>query len=314
MAASAQNFELEAAKFLHKLIQDSTYEPVKLATKLHVILLHVKSSSGKEQSMPCQVILRIVHLELRRRGLKVAVVGIPKTKDNDIPVIDKSFGFDTIVEEAQRAINAVHAEAESFENAWYWCYQADGLIQRDSRIECKPPSQPLSPIRPGLGPSLSEQRSELAAAEAMDSDLDLHFAFQEALAASSSSSTLPNLQRQQPLPDDAVGKFCAKPKGDSDIDEDEPQIQIVDDVDKLISCICSCMCLIEYSRVRSVTMPYLKCLRFFCYFIDAWWMWVGSTGLCSGGWLLSFPFFLFKDYITGESKKAVENSASFILM
>lgn len=33
-----------------------------------------------------------------------------------IQVIDKSFGFDTAVEEAQRAINAAHVEAESFEN------------------------------------------------------------------------------------------------------------------------------------------------------------------------------------------------------
>ncbi|GFY97098.1 phosphofructokinase 7 [Actinidia rufa] len=33
-----------------------------------------------------------------------------------IEVIDKSFGFDTAVEEAQRAINAAHVEAESFEN------------------------------------------------------------------------------------------------------------------------------------------------------------------------------------------------------
>ncbi|KAL1825426.1 hypothetical protein ACET3Z_012204 [Daucus carota] len=54
--------------------------------------------------------------EIRRRGLKVAVAGIPKTIDNDIPVIDKSFGFDTAVEEAQRAINAAHVEAESMEN------------------------------------------------------------------------------------------------------------------------------------------------------------------------------------------------------
>ena len=31
-------------------------------------------------------------------------------------VIDRSFGFDTAVEEAQRAINAAHVEAESSEN------------------------------------------------------------------------------------------------------------------------------------------------------------------------------------------------------
>lgn len=54
--------------------------------------------------------------EVERRGLKVAVAGIPKTIDNDIAVIDKSFGFDTAVEEAQRAINAAHVEVESIEN------------------------------------------------------------------------------------------------------------------------------------------------------------------------------------------------------
>ncbi|KAL3735925.1 hypothetical protein ACJRO7_024962 [Eucalyptus globulus] len=58
----------------------------------------------------------VIFEEIRRRGLKVAVIGIPKTIDNDIPVIDKSFGFDTAVEEAQRAINAAHVESESIEN------------------------------------------------------------------------------------------------------------------------------------------------------------------------------------------------------
>ncbi|XP_078429060.1 ATP-dependent 6-phosphofructokinase 3-like [Wolffia australiana] len=58
----------------------------------------------------------VIFEELVKRGLKVSVVGIPKTIDNDIAVIDRSFGFDTAVEEAQRAINAAHVEAESFEN------------------------------------------------------------------------------------------------------------------------------------------------------------------------------------------------------
>ncbi|KAK7349218.1 hypothetical protein VNO77_06408 [Canavalia gladiata] len=58
----------------------------------------------------------VIFEEIRRRGLKVSVVGIPESVDNDIPIIDKSFGFDTAVEEAQRAINAAHVEAESTEN------------------------------------------------------------------------------------------------------------------------------------------------------------------------------------------------------
>jgi 6-phosphofructokinase 1 len=42
--------------------------------------------------------------------LKLVVVGIPKTIDNDIQLLDKTFGFDTAVEEAQRAINAAYVE------------------------------------------------------------------------------------------------------------------------------------------------------------------------------------------------------------
>lgn len=42
--------------------------------------------------------------------MKVAVVGVPKTIDNDILLMDKTFGFDTAVEEAQKAINAAYIE------------------------------------------------------------------------------------------------------------------------------------------------------------------------------------------------------------
>ncbi|CAM9000664.1 unnamed protein product [Rhodiola kirilowii] len=54
--------------------------------------------------------------EIRRRELNIAVVGIPKTVDNDIGIIDRSFGFHTAVERAQQAINAAHVEAESAVN------------------------------------------------------------------------------------------------------------------------------------------------------------------------------------------------------
>ncbi|KAK1415389.1 hypothetical protein QVD17_31170 [Tagetes erecta] len=57
-----------------------------------------------------------IYKEVEKRRFPVAVAGIPKTIDNDIAVIDKSFGFDTAVEEAQRAINAAHVEVESVEN------------------------------------------------------------------------------------------------------------------------------------------------------------------------------------------------------
>jgi len=46
--------------------------------------------------------------------MKMVVVGIPKTIDNDIELLDKTFGFDTAVEEAQRAINAAYIEVPIF--------------------------------------------------------------------------------------------------------------------------------------------------------------------------------------------------------
>lgn len=49
-------------------------------------------------------------LQCRKRKLKVSVVAVPKTIDNDILLMDKTFGFDTAVEEAQRAINSAYIE------------------------------------------------------------------------------------------------------------------------------------------------------------------------------------------------------------
>jgi len=51
--------------------------------------------------------------EIERRGLKIAVVGIPKTVDNDIEFVEKTFGFDTAVAKASDAVAAAHMEAHS---------------------------------------------------------------------------------------------------------------------------------------------------------------------------------------------------------
>ncbi|CAE7656161.1 PFK5, partial [Symbiodinium pilosum] len=44
-------------------------------------------------------------------GHEVAVVGVPKTIDNDIPVLDRSFGFNTACSEAEKAIDSAYVEA-----------------------------------------------------------------------------------------------------------------------------------------------------------------------------------------------------------
>jgi 6-phosphofructokinase 1 len=57
-----------------------------------------------------------IHDEVLKRGAKIGVIGIPKTIDNDIPLVDQTFGFDTAVGLAAEAISAAYAEAQSTVN------------------------------------------------------------------------------------------------------------------------------------------------------------------------------------------------------
>ncbi len=54
-----------------------------------------------------------IHEEIKKRGLKTAVIGAPKTMDNDINYAECTFGFRTTVDNAVNAIKIVHKEAES---------------------------------------------------------------------------------------------------------------------------------------------------------------------------------------------------------
>jgi 6-phosphofructokinase 1 len=54
--------------------------------------------------------------EARQRGHALAVVGIPKTIDNDVRFVTRTFGFGTAVDEAVRVINSAHTEARSVDN------------------------------------------------------------------------------------------------------------------------------------------------------------------------------------------------------
>jgi len=49
--------------------------------------------------------------EIQRRGLKKSVVGIPKTIDNDIVYVEKTFGLETAFSVAAEAIRSAHTEA-----------------------------------------------------------------------------------------------------------------------------------------------------------------------------------------------------------
>jgi len=54
--------------------------------------------------------------EITKRDLKIAVVAIPKTIDNDISCVSRSFGFETAVDTSTQAIQCAHTEAQSYPN------------------------------------------------------------------------------------------------------------------------------------------------------------------------------------------------------
>jgi 6-phosphofructokinase 1 len=60
--------------------------------------------------------------EIRSRNLRISVIGIPKTIDNDINFISQSFGFETAVGQATEAIQCAHTEAQG-------AYNGIGLVK-----------------------------------------------------------------------------------------------------------------------------------------------------------------------------------------
>jgi 6-phosphofructokinase 1 len=57
-----------------------------------------------------------LYQEARNRGHKLAVVGIPKTIDNDVAYVSRTFGHLTAVEEATRVLQCAHNEIHSVHN------------------------------------------------------------------------------------------------------------------------------------------------------------------------------------------------------
>ncbi len=54
--------------------------------------------------------------EVLKRGLAISVIGIPKTIDNDIGFIEKTFGFETAFSHAVNSIRTAHVEARGYQN------------------------------------------------------------------------------------------------------------------------------------------------------------------------------------------------------
>jgi 6-phosphofructokinase 1 len=49
--------------------------------------------------------------EVEKRRIRISIIGVPKTIDNDISFVTKSFGFDTAVDKATEAIQSAHVES-----------------------------------------------------------------------------------------------------------------------------------------------------------------------------------------------------------
>jgi 6-phosphofructokinase 1 len=54
-----------------------------------------------------------LYQEARKRGHPLSVVGVPKTIDNDVGFVSRTFGFFSAVEEAKRILDCAHTEARS---------------------------------------------------------------------------------------------------------------------------------------------------------------------------------------------------------
>jgi len=54
--------------------------------------------------------------EAKKRGYPLSIVGVPKTIDNDVAFVTRTFGYLTAVEEAAKVLDRAHIEAKSVEN------------------------------------------------------------------------------------------------------------------------------------------------------------------------------------------------------
>jgi 6-phosphofructokinase 1 len=84
---------------------ERTSEIVDCLESMNITILFTIGGDGTQRAA-----MKIAE-EIHGRGDRIAVVGIPKTIDNDIGFIERSFGFETAVSEACVAIAGAHTEA-----------------------------------------------------------------------------------------------------------------------------------------------------------------------------------------------------------
>ncbi len=77
---------------------------------LGVNILFVIGGDGSQRGA------QAIYEEAERRGSRMAIVGVPKTIDNDLMFMDRSFGYQTAFAAAFHAVTAAHAEAHGARN------------------------------------------------------------------------------------------------------------------------------------------------------------------------------------------------------
>jgi len=85
-------------------------EMVNALERMNINLLFCIGGDGTMRATEC------ITSEITRRGFNIGVIGIPKTIDNDLNLIQKTFGFDTAISESVKAIQCAHVEARGAPN------------------------------------------------------------------------------------------------------------------------------------------------------------------------------------------------------
>ncbi|MEZ6853100.1 ATP-dependent 6-phosphofructokinase [Halodesulfovibrio aestuarii] len=88
----------------------STEEIVDALERLNISCLFMIGGDGTMKAA-CAIVD-----EVTKRQLKISVIGVPKTIDNDIDFIPQTFGFETAVDKATEAIQCAHTEAQGSMN------------------------------------------------------------------------------------------------------------------------------------------------------------------------------------------------------
>lgn len=102
--------------------QQDTPEIVETLVRMNINLLFCIGGDGSLRAA------RDIAEECRKRNLSISVIGVPKTIDNDLNFVGRSFGFETAVTATEPVIQAAHMEAKG-------CHNGIGLVKlmgRDS--------------------------------------------------------------------------------------------------------------------------------------------------------------------------------------